>query len=135
MDRRTSLRWMLTAAASLPFGSFGFTSAAFASNTAIAKPYGPDPKLTDPYHPGELWPLTFSTEQRRLATMLCDTIIPADSNSPNASAVGVVDFVDEWISAPYARQRADCKTVLEGFAWLDVESKRRYRKLAVDLDE
>ncbi len=132
MDRRTSLRWMLTAAATWPLAPLA-APAATAADAREAKPYGSDPKLIDPYHPGELWPLTFTPAQRRLATVLCDTIIPADATSPSASAVGVVDFIDEWISAPYPRQREDRRTVLDGFAWLDAESKRRHSKLAVEL--
>jgi hypothetical protein len=80
------------------------------------------------YHPGDLWPLTFTRTQRALATVLCDVIIPADASSPSASAVGVVDFIDEWISAPYERQQEDRKLVLEGFAWFDAESSRRFSK-------
>ena len=119
---------MLTAATTLPLGSLGLTPAAYAAGAGAAKPYGSDPKLIDGYHPGELWPLTLTPAQRALATVLCDTIIPADEISPSASAVGVVDFVDEWISAPYPRQREDRKTVLDGFAWLNAEAKRRHGK-------
>lgn len=133
MDRRTSLRWMLTAATTLPLGPLGLAPAASAASMVEAKPYGSDPKLIDPYPPGELWPLTFTPAQRQLATALCDTIIPADATSPSASAVGVVDFIDEWISAPYPRQREDRKTVLDGFAWLDAEAKRRHGKPTVTL--
>jgi hypothetical protein len=42
--------------------------------------------------------------------------------------VGVVDFIDEWISAPYPAQRVDRKTVLEGLEWLDMETTRRFSK-------
>jgi hypothetical protein len=58
--------------------------------------------------------------------VLCDLIIPADSSSPSASEVGVVDFIDEWISAPYKQQRGDRGMVLEGLAWLDAETASRY---------
>ncbi|MBS0420105.1 MAG: gluconate 2-dehydrogenase subunit 3 family protein [Proteobacteria bacterium] len=133
MDRRTSLRWMLMVATSLPLRSLGLTPVGSAANAVEAKPYGSDPKLIDPYHPGELWPLTLTPAQRQLATVLCDTIIPADASSPSASVVGVVDFVDEWISAPYPRQREDRATVLDGFAWFDAEAQRRHVKFATDL--
>ena len=65
------------------------------------------------YAAGELWPLTLTKEQRATATALCDLIIPADDTSPAASSVGVVDFIDEWISAPYpehARIARRCST-------------------------
>ena len=130
MDRRTSIRWMLTAATSLPLGGMSglFSSAYGAPGKVAAVSYGPDPDLLKIYHPGDLWPLTFTPAQRQLATVLCDVIIPADASSPSASSVGVVDFVDEWISAPYERQQEDRKLVLEGFAWFDSESSRRFSK-------
>lgn len=132
MDRRTSLRWMLSAATSLPLGGALFSSArAAADKTAV--PYGADPRLLQIYRPGDLWPLTFTPAQRALATVLCDVIIPADASSPSASAVGVVDFIDEWISAPYERQQEDRKLVLEGFVWFDAESSRRFLKQATAL--
>jgi len=124
---------MLTAATTLQLGLLELVPAASAAGGVEAKPYGSDPKLIDPYHPGELWPLTFTSAQRELATVLCDTIVPGDATSPSASAVGVVDFVDEWISAPYPRQRKDRKTILDGFTWIDVEAKRRHGRSATAL--
>lgn len=132
MDRRTTLKWMVAAAAAFPLGQFVPLHAA--EGAQAAKPYGTDPKLIDAFHPGELWPLTFTPAQRRLATTLCDTIIPADETSPSASAVGVVDFIDEWVSAPYPQQVADRKLVLEGFGWLDAEASRRFSKSFAALD-
>ena len=127
MDRRTSLKWMLavSAAGPLAFVRAGSTAAVSAA-AQYGKPYGTDPKLIDPYHPGELWPLTFTPAQRLLAAALCDVILPADGKSPSASSVGVVDFIDEWISAPYELQRDDRSTVLAGFGWLDAEAQRRF---------
>jgi hypothetical protein len=71
--------------------------------------------------------LTFTIQQRRMAKALCDLIIPADASSPSASAVGVVEFIDEWISAPYEAQRRDRNMILGGFTWLDREAAARYR--------
>jgi hypothetical protein len=105
----------------------GASMEAFAGSPAAhAKGYGTDPDLIKTYKPGELWPLTFTPGQRRTAHALCDIIIPADEHSPSASAVGVVDFIDEGVSAPYPRQRRDRQTILEGFDWLDAESTRRF---------
>jgi hypothetical protein len=70
--------------------------------------------------------LTLTDAQRRTVTALCDLIIPEDGVSPSASAVGVPDFVDEWISAPYPDQAADRPVILKGLAWLDAESNRRF---------
>lgn len=134
MDRRTTLKWVLTAASTLPLGGLGLAPLSRAAQASReAKPYGSDPKLTEVYHPGDLWPLTFTPAQRRTAAVLCDTIIPEDASSPSASAVGVVDFIDEWISAPYARQQEDRQTVIEGLAWFEAEAGRRFSKPATAL--
>ncbi len=69
---------------------------------------------------------TLSDPQRSTATALCDVIIPSDAQSTSASAVGVVDFIDEWISAPYLRHQQDRTLVLSGLQWLDDEARRRY---------
>lgn len=116
MDRRTTIKWMLAASASMPILKHAEVYAAQSAKAtpAVAKPYGTDPNLTRVYKPGDLWPLTFTPEQRVTATALCDLIIPADATSPSASAVGVIDFMDEWVSAPYEAQRADRTIVLEG---------------------
>ena len=129
MDRRTTIKWMLAVAAATP-GRYG-VAYALGTEPAVAdgpsgQGYGTDPNLINLYKPGELWPLTFTSQQRRTAKVLCDLIIPADGSSPSASAVGVVDFLDEWISAPYERQRQDRTMLLDGFARLDREAASRY---------
>jgi hypothetical protein len=85
------------------------------------------------YRPGDVWPLTFTPAQRRAAVALCDVILPADEESPSASAVGVPDFLDEWISAPYPAQAADRPMILAGLAWLDAEARRRFQADFADL--
>jgi hypothetical protein len=140
MDRRTTIKWVLAASASLPFlKASAFAAVPFSSRTiqhaSTAKGYGTDPKLLQVYKPGELWPLTFTPQQRHTATVLSDLIIPADDTSPSASAVGVVDFLDEWISAPYKPQQRDRTIVLDGFQWIDQESARRFAKPFAALDQ
>jgi hypothetical protein len=124
VDRRTAIKWMLTASASALLWDqrlVGGTSA-----PSAARGYGTDPDLMRAYKPGDVWPLTLSDAQRRTVTVLCDMILPADEVSPSASAVGVPDFVDEWISAPYPDQARDRTVILDGLAWLDAESARRF---------
>jgi hypothetical protein len=123
MDRRTTLKWVLAASAAWP--ALRREAAAADPVRAGGDGYGTDPNLQTIYHPGQLWPLTLSEAQRGLAAVLCDLIIPADAHSPSASAVGVVAFIDEWVSAPYPDNRRDRTTVLEGFKWLDDEAARR----------
>jgi hypothetical protein len=125
MDRRTSIKWVMAAGATWPLLRPG---EAAATSPLQAQGYGTDPKLIKEYHPGELWPLTLTAPQRRLARALCDLILPADDHSPAASEVGVVDFIDEWVSAPYPGCQRDRPMVLAGFAWLDAEASRRFAK-------
>jgi hypothetical protein len=87
------------------------------------------------YKPGNLWPLTFTKEQRQAASALCDVILPADERSPSASHLKVHDFIDEWISAPYPKQREDKQVILEGLAWLETESQKRFGKSFQKLEE
>ena len=117
IDRRTTIKWALAVAA-----------AAAVPVAAAARGYGTDPDLQRSYPPGELWPLTLTAQTRATAAALCDVIIPADARSPSASSVGVVDFIDEWISAPYPRQQQDRKLVLAGLEWIDGEARRRYSR-------
>jgi hypothetical protein len=125
LDRRTAIKWVLAASAALRLPSV--SSDATAAAAAAAKGYGKDPNLMKIYRSGELWPLTLTKEQRATATALCDLIIPEDAQSPAASKVGVVDFIDEWISAPYPEHAADRMVVLDGLSWLEGEAQRRSR--------
>jgi hypothetical protein len=129
MDRRTTLKWVIAAGAAWPLGG---VRAGTPLATAAAG-YGTDPKLMRDYRPGDLWPLTLTPAQRRVAVSLADLIIPADGHSPSASAVGVVDFIDEWVSAPYPQSQRDRPIVLAGLGWLEAEGTRRFGKGFADL--
>ena len=138
MDRRTTLKWILTASTTMPFlPKLAWTADADAALVTayvpVAHGYGSDPDLLKVYRPGELWPLSFTPEQRGVAAALSDLIIPMDETSPSASTVGVVDFIDEWISAPYPSQKLDRETVFAGFLWLDEESEKRFNKSFIAL--
>lgn len=137
IDRRTTLKWMFSAAATLPVlglpgcGSDPAPAAPATGKTPNAKSpgstgYGTDPVLARQYKPGEVWPLTMTQAQRGTASVLSRLIVPADADGPGAVEVGVVEFLDEWISAPYPAQVEDRKTVLEGFDWLNAEAQRRH---------
>jgi hypothetical protein len=67
------------------------------------------------------------------ATALADVILPADSLGPAASDVHVIDFVDEWVSAPYSAQLLDREIVLPGLDWLDEEAVRRFQQTFAEL--
>ena len=81
-----------------------------------------------------MWPLSFNATQRRCAAALCALIIPADEHSPSAAELEVNVFIDEWVSAPYPAHAKDKALIVEGLAWLDTESKRRFKCLFTDAE-
>ncbi|MGH8021798.1 MAG: hypothetical protein ACREIA_26650 [Opitutaceae bacterium] len=94
LDRRTAIKWMLAAAAATSLPTVSLPQVAPANAGAPppspkAGGYGRDPDLMRDYKPGDLWPLTFSEEQRRIAAALCALIIPADDKSSSAADLGV----------------------------------------------
>jgi hypothetical protein len=135
-DRRTTIKWMMAAAASMPLlGHHAGGQAPATPAMPTAKGYGTDPNLTKIYQSGEIWPLTLTAGQRRTATALCNVILPEDGRSPSAQSVGIVDFLDEWVSAPYPRQQEDRPIVLEGLAWMDAEALLRFEKYFTEISE
>lgn len=139
LSRRITMQWMVTAAM-LPLARWSPSAmaAALDAGPGVAPPfdvivdwpvtrpialgtgYGRDPDLLNPKVP---WGLTLSSAQRRTVDLLGDMILPADSVSPGAGALGVGAFIDEWISAPYPIQQADREKVISGLAWLDAQSR------------
>jgi hypothetical protein len=119
---------MFAAAATVPsLQALGYTPEPQARDVAANQAgYGTDPALMKEWRPGGPWPLTLGVAARLTTAALCDLIIPADEVSPSASSVGVVDFIDEWISAPYPQQRADRALILPGLTWIDAESQGRF---------
>ena len=135
VDRRTTLKWlaatMATAhAACSPDEKFLGDEIPSRSGTMLgtaATPggarYGTDPDLVNPVVP---WPRTMTEAQLQACAALSDMILPEDERSPAASAVGVPDFIDEWVSAPYEEQQRDRELVLAGLEWLEGESRDRF---------
>jgi hypothetical protein len=139
ISRRQAMQWVLgaMAASSLPLPNDLLAQPVGRTNSpqenAAKQPdpiypggYGMDPNLTKGYKPGELWPLTFNEAQKKAATALADMIIPKDDLGPAASEVGVVEMIDEWISAPYPQQKGDRPVIVDGLTWIDAESGKRF---------
>lgn len=143
-DRRTTIKLIIAAASAMPAmrarATYKLEPGASAPGPLrefepTMRGYGPDPDLIKAYEKGAFWPLTLTPEQKQLTASLSDLIIPADEHSPSASAVGVVDFIDEWVSAPYPQQQEDRATILNGFAWLDGEARHRSEQPFAKLHE
>ena len=128
LNRREALkRAMLIPAVGGVSMSFAPATGMAAWTEAPARPvtaegYGTDPDLI---HPSVPWPNTLTDGERQTLTVLADLILPQDGDHPPASAVGVVDVLDEWVSAPYPDQQAHRHVLLSGLVWLDDESIRR----------
>jgi hypothetical protein len=150
VSRREAMHWVMgaVAAGALPTGIYGQQKeaakeegrnilsqepAAKIPDPSTSKGYGTDPKLVKTYKPGEVWPLTMTPRQKRCATALADTVIPKDDLGPAASEVGVVDMIDEWVSAPYPQQQGDRPLILQGLEWTDQEAEKRFQKVFADL--
>jgi len=138
VDRRTTIKWL---AATMVAANTGCSSTTkFVGEEIPPAPrvstrlevvpdvqdfvgYGTDPDLMSPVVP---WARTMTTAQLRTSAALCDAILPADDRSPAASAVGVPDFIDEWVSAPYPQQQDDREIILGGLEALDQQSQNRF---------
>jgi hypothetical protein len=128
LPRRDVLKWFASVTAATQLNPVGGLTLTAATSTPGTKGYGTDPDLAGHYQPGDFWPLTLTENQRRIAIALADLILPQDHLGPAASELRVVDYLDEWISAPYPRQVNDRREILAGLDWLEKESQRRFTK-------
>lgn len=73
----------------------------------------------------------FSEEEKKKLTIIVDIIMPADSESPAASEVGTVDFIDfMMIDQPYNQT-----PMRGGLMWLDYEADEKFGKKFLELSE
>ena len=144
ISRRESLKLMMALAAStlLPAALTGCENATLSDTTGAHWPelkltpidasgYGKDPNLILP--PASPWPLTLTQAQLSLVAVLCDILLPREGSVPSASEVHVPAVVDEWVSAPYARQQQDRLTILSALQWIDDEAQMRFGQQFVTL--
>ena len=80
-----------------------------------------DPDMLAPVVP---WDLVLTEEEIRQVAALADVIIPADAGSPAASAVGVPDYVNEFVSAPAHTEQLT--QLRGGLAWLNRTARERF---------
>jgi hypothetical protein len=93
--------------------------------------YGKDPNQILP--PESPWPLTLTPAQLTLVALLADLLIPREGETPSASEVDVPAVINEWVSAPYARQQQDRAVILPALAWIDDEAKLRFNQVFASL--
>lgn len=104
------------------------TAAAMRPQLAMGVParssgYGTDPPLMTP---AASWSRILTESQRALFAALCDVVLPAEGAHPSASQVGVHDFLDEWVSAPYPAMQRDHQLLMTGAAELDRRMQARH---------
>ncbi len=132
-SRRDAFKWLTGTAA----GAATVSAPAAPTETEPAPPAYPtryslnDPDFNKPYVTP--WEKVMTVEELKTTTALADIILPKDANGPAASEVGVPDFINEWISAPYEEQHEAAETIRGGLAWLNTESFRRFEKGFTDL--
>jgi len=131
-DRRTTIKWMLSVAASMPLLNQRSWSQEVTALPAY-RGYGTDPDLTKLYRPGDAWPLTLSRRSGGRPRRFAMSLFPMTALA-NAEGVGVVDFIDEWVSAPYPRQAADRPSVLEAWPGWTPRPCLRFEKYFAELD-
>ena len=72
---------------------------------------GWDPDMADT---APRWSYVLDMTQVTVVGLLVDLILPGDGGAPNPSEVGVVEFINEWVSAPYDAQAVDRAVILPG---------------------
>jgi hypothetical protein len=114
IDRRTALTWVgvVGAATAVGAGVVVYGPKIGGKKLPEAKGYGTDPNLVDPAKAP--WPRILSEDELQTAAILADFILPASGAAPAASALGVPDFIDEWVSAPYPDQVKDREPIRDG---------------------
>lgn len=136
IDRRTTLAWFGAAIASTTVSLRSASANAASQVTPIpvpgAKGYGNDPDLQNPSAP---WSKAMTPRQLQLSAALADLLLPPVGDAPAPSAVGIPDFVDEWVSAPYPDQQRDRGLILPGLLWLDTEATTRWSGSFTDVSQ
>ena len=112
IDRRTALAWVGVVGAATVAGAGVVVYGPMKGGEPVRRGYGTDPKLAKPEKAP--WSRIMIPSQLQTAAILADFILPASGAAPSASALGIPDFVDEWVSAPYPDQVKDRPVVLNG---------------------
>ena len=91
--------------------------------------------LSDPdyAHPSIPWEKPLDAGELATLGVLVDIILPADDQSPAPTAIGIPDFINEWVGAPYVDNKDDYETIRGGIAWLNTQSFQLHGKGFKDL--
>jgi hypothetical protein len=122
ISRRVTLQWVAATSLALagPAYAGGYRLVAY---RRTPEGYGQDPDLNHPLTP---WHRSMTSHQLQLTAVLSDFILPGTQDAPAPSEMGIPDFIDEWVSAPYPDQQTDRSIFLAGLKWLDDEAHQRW---------
>ncbi len=135
-SRRDTLKWLTGTVAA---GTAGGAAIGAPSETEPVPPAWPmrhplhDPNFMGPKAESP-WPKLLTPEELTTTKALADLILPKDDHGPAASEVGVHDFINDWVSAPYDKNHDDCEVIRGGLGWLNTESFKRFEKRFDELD-
>ena len=118
IDRRTALAWIGVVGAATAVGAGVVVYGPKMGGDKVTRGYGTDPKLTKPEKAP--WSRIMTGDQLQTAAILADFILPATATAPSASKLGIPDFIDEWVSAPYPDQIKDRGAIMNGLNALSV---------------
>jgi hypothetical protein len=117
IDRRTAIAWIGAVGAAV--GTGVVVAGRHPADNPVANGYGTDPNLVKPAEAP--WPRLLTKDELTTAALLADFILPASGATPAASALGVPDFIDEWVSAPYPDQLKDRPIIRDGLKALSAQ--------------
>ena len=76
------------------------------------------------------WPKIVDDLTKRQLEKYADLILPASDGpygpAPSPSEVGIADFFDDWISAPYPYMSDTRRIVTRGMVWLDAQARHDF---------
>jgi len=133
LSRRHALKWLTGSAA-------GVAATPLVAAPGETEPAPPAYPTRFTFHDPDFskattgpWERLLTKEELDTTKALADIILPKDEHGPAASEIGVHDFINEWISAPYPDQREDCEVIRGGLGWMNTESFRRHEKAFAEL--
>ena len=100
------------------------------TSSQVVAGYGLDPNLITPSAP---WPFILSENQKNCLAALSDMLLPPTEGMPAPSQMGMVKFLDEWVSAPYDLQQRHQTMILSGLTKLDTDSQAKYGQNFLEL--
>ncbi len=123
VDRRAVISWSALVAGIVGAG-WGVTTlpSGAPSGRELPPGYGKDPPLVNPKR--QPWPRVLAVGNRPDLAALIDIVVPGIDGSPPGSALGLVDFFDEWLGAPYPDMIADRALIMPMLAGLAGLAKR-----------